>query len=77
VSDSSVDDDPTIKPKTYAAAGVPLCLVIDPFAKTVRLLSKPNAQTELYELQNEVPLGKTIELPEPWNVSLDTSKLSD
>jgi Uma2 family endonuclease len=77
VSMSSVDDDHRVKPKTYAAAGVPLCLVIDCFAQTVRLLSEPNAKTERYEQQHEVALGKTIELPEPWNVSLDTGKLSD
>jgi hypothetical protein len=43
----------------------------------VRLLSKPNAQTERYELQHEVPIGKAMELPEPWNLSLDTGKLID
>ncbi len=77
VSSGSVDDDHRVKPKTYAAAGVPLCLVIDSLAGTVRLLSKPNVQTERYELQNEVPLGKAVELPEPWNLTLDTGKLTD
>jgi Uma2 family endonuclease len=77
VSTSSVDDDHRVKPKTYAAAGVPLCLVIDCFASTVRLLSKPNAQTERYEQQNEVPIGKGLDLPEPWSTTLDTGKLTD
>ncbi|HEX6472477.1 MAG TPA: Uma2 family endonuclease [Streptosporangiaceae bacterium] len=76
VSSSSVDDDHNIKPTTYAAAGVPLCLVIDTFANTVRLLSQPNPKTERYEQHNEVPIGKTIELPDPWNLSLDTGKLT-
>lgn len=77
VSDSSSHDDHNVKPKGYAAAGVPLCLVIDCFAGTVRLLSKPNAQTERYELRHEVPIGKAIELPEPWNLTIDTGKLAD
>lgn len=76
VSKSSVDDDHHVKPKTYAAAGVPLCMVIDCFAGTVRLLSKPNAQLERYELQNEVPIGKSLELPEPWNLKLETGRLT-
>lgn len=77
VSKSSVDDDHRIKPKTYAAAGVPLCMVIDCFAGTVRLLSQPNAKTERYELRHEVPIGKAIELPEPWNLTIDTGRLVD
>jgi Uma2 family endonuclease len=77
VSESSVDDDHRVKPKTYAAAGVPLYLAVDTFAGTVRLLSKPDPQTERYEQQNEVPIGKAIELPEPWNITLDTGKLTD
>jgi Uma2 family endonuclease len=77
VSESSVDDDHIVKPKTYAAAGVPLCMVIDCFAGTVRVLSKPNAQLERYELQHEVPIGKAIELPEPWELTLETGKLTE
>jgi Uma2 family endonuclease len=77
VSESSVDDDHRVKPTTYAAAGVSLCLVIDGFAGTVRLLSKPNPKTERYELQHEVPIGKAIELPDPWSLTLDTGKLTD
>jgi Uma2 family endonuclease len=76
VSESSVDDDHNVKPKTYAAAGVPLCMVIDCFAGTVRVMSKPNAQLERYELQHEVPIGRIIELPEPWNLK-DTGRLTD
>jgi hypothetical protein len=44
---------------------------------TVRLLSKPDAQTERYELRHEVPIGKAIELPEPWNLTLETGRLVD
>jgi Uma2 family endonuclease len=77
VSGSSAADDHNVKPKGYAGAGVPLCMVIDSFAGTVLLLSKPNAQTERYELRHEVPIGKAIELPEPWNLTLETGKLVD
>jgi Uma2 family endonuclease len=77
VSDSSSHDDHNVKPKTYAAAGVPLCMMIDCFAGTVRLLSQPNAQTERYEMRHEVPIGKAIELPEPWNLTIDTGRLVD
>ncbi|HEX6472471.1 MAG TPA: Uma2 family endonuclease [Streptosporangiaceae bacterium] len=77
VSDSSRHDDQQVKPTGYAAAGVPLCLVIDTFRGTVRLLSSPDRETARYERQNEVPIGKAIELPEPWNLTLDTGKLTD
>jgi len=77
VSKSSIDDDHRHKPRGCAAAGVPLYLVIDGFAGTIRLLSKPDAQTERYEQQVEVQFGKPLELPEPWNLTLDTAKLAD
>jgi Uma2 family endonuclease len=77
VSKSSAYDDHKSKPTGYAGAGVPLCMVIDCFAGTVRLLSQPNAQTERYEMRHEVPIGKAIELPEPWHLTIDTGRLVD
>jgi Uma2 family endonuclease len=73
VSPSSVTDDHDIKPRKYAAAGVPLCLVVDPFGKKVRLLSEPAEKG--YEKETDVVVGRPIELPEPWELTLDTAEL--
>lgn len=74
VSPSSVTDDHEVKPRHYAASGVPLCLVVDPFEKRVRLLSEPGEDG--YQEETEVVLGRAIELPEPWKLTLDTGQLT-
>lgn len=74
VSPSSVTDDHNVKPPCYAAAGVPLCLVVDPFEKKVRLLSEPGEKG--YKTEDEVVLGQPIDLPEPWNLTLETAQLT-
>lgn len=74
VSPSSVTDDHDVKPRKYAAAGAPLCLVVDPIAEKVRLLSEPGEKG--YERETEVVLGRAIDLPEPWNLTLDTAQLT-
>lgn len=74
VSPSSVVDDHDVKPRKYAAAGVPLCLVVDPFARKVRLLSEPAEYG--YQQKTDVVLGCPLDLPEPWKLTLDTAKLT-
>jgi Uma2 family endonuclease len=75
VSERSKDDDHTVKPRGCAAGKVPLYMVIDTFDAKVRLLSHPGADG--YARQTEVKLGEKLELPEPWNITLDTGELTD
>ncbi|GAA0353407.1 Uma2 family endonuclease [Actinoallomurus spadix] len=75
VSPSSATDDHQVKPRRYAAGGVPLCLVIDVFTRKVRLLSEPGADG--YEQETDVALGRPIELPEPWGLTIETAALTD
>jgi Uma2 family endonuclease len=73
VSPSSQHDDHVVKPRECALGKVPLHLVVDTFAGRARLLSRPG--DEGYAHKIEVKLGEPLELPEPWNFSLDTGEL--
>ncbi|MCO5969700.1 Uma2 family endonuclease [Actinoallomurus sp. WRP6H-15] len=75
VSASSMTDDHEVKPRQYAAGGVPLCLVVDAFARKVRLLSQPGADG--YERETDVALGRPLDLPEPWKLTIDTAALAE
>jgi Uma2 family endonuclease len=61
----------------YAASGVPLYLLIDQARKTVVLHSKPaynpDAKSDRYSTVAQVPYGDTLQLPAPFNMTLDTS----
>lgn len=74
VSPSSVVDDHDIKPKRYAAARAPLCLAIDPFSQKARPLSVPTDSG--YQQETDVALGRPLDLPAPWNLTLDTAGLA-
>lgn len=52
---------------------MPLYLVVDTSANRVRLLSKPGEEGYAHEVG--VRLGEPLELPAPWNLTLDTSVL--
>ncbi|MGC5010991.1 Uma2 family endonuclease [Streptosporangium sp. DT93] len=73
VSPSSVHDDHVVKPRAYALAGVPLYLVVDTFANRFRLLSRPGPEGYADEVTES--LGKPLELPAPWDVTIDTGRL--
>ncbi|MCO5993242.1 Uma2 family endonuclease [Actinoallomurus rhizosphaericola] len=75
VSASSVTDDHDVKPRQYAAGGVPLCLVVDVFTRKVRLLSQPGPDG--YEQETDVALGRPLDLPEPWKLTIDTAALAE
>jgi Uma2 family endonuclease len=64
------------KAYSYAASGVPLYLLVDQARKTVVLHSKPtynaDAQRDRYSTLVQVPYGDSIQLPEPFNLTLDT-----
>ncbi|GAA3421013.1 Uma2 family endonuclease [Streptosporangium vulgare] len=73
VSPSSRDDDHVTKPENCAIAGVPLYLVIDATQNLARLLSHPGERG--YQQQHQVILGEPLELPAPWDLTIDTGKL--
>jgi Uma2 family endonuclease len=73
VSPSSQSDDHVVKPRNCAAAGVPLYLVIDAFENQVTLFSQPSEAGYLNEVTETI--GKPIELPAPWDLTIDTGRL--
>jgi Uma2 family endonuclease len=73
VAAGSAYDDHVIKPKSYALAGAPLYLVIDPFQQRVKLHSEPRDKG--YAGETTVSAGKTLAMPYPWDCVLDTGRL--
>ncbi|MFF5208799.1 Uma2 family endonuclease [Streptosporangium sp. NPDC000396] len=73
VSSSSINDDHVVKPRNCALAGVPLYLVIDTFEEQIRLLSDPSKTG--YSREVIVKFGALLDLPAPWNLTIDTGKL--
>ena len=53
---------------------MPLYLVVDTLAGRVRLLSHPG--DDGYAHAVEVRLGEPLDLPDPWNLTLDTARLT-
>ncbi|MCO5992023.1 Uma2 family endonuclease [Actinoallomurus rhizosphaericola] len=74
VSKSSARDDHEVKPRTCARGNVPLYLVIDAFAGKARLLSHPGEAG--YAQEVHVNLGEPLRLPEPWDLVIDTGRLT-
>ncbi|MFC8130418.1 Uma2 family endonuclease [Streptomyces sp. NPDC057302] len=65
------------KPAAYAAAGIPVYLLIDrEFGKLV-VHSGPDAQTGAYTDVHELRLGSAVDLPDPVGFKLDTAELLD
>jgi Uma2 family endonuclease len=77
VSPSSRDYDRRAKARDYARAGIPLYLIVDPFAEqhVLTLLSDPDGR--VYRSREEVATGKALWLPEPFGLWLETDKLLD
>ncbi|MEC4020064.1 Uma2 family endonuclease [Streptomyces sp. H27-D2] len=67
--------DRTEKRDGYAAAGIPVYLLIDRDACTVTVHSEPKNGT--YRQQPSHPYGATVELPAPVGITLETEKLKD
>ena len=60
------------KLRGYAAAGVPLYLLIDRDDRTVSLFSDP--ADRIYRHHTQAPFGEAIRLPEPFGGPLDTTR---
>ncbi|MFF9284925.1 Uma2 family endonuclease [Streptomyces griseosporeus] len=63
------------KPCAYAAAGIPVYLLIDRDDGTVTVFSDP--EDGRYRLQLNKPFGDLVALPEPVGIALDTAPLED
>jgi Uma2 family endonuclease len=63
------------KPGAYAAAGIPVYLLIDRDSCEVAVHSKPNSGR--YEDLHTVAFGASIEIPEPVGITLDTEPLKN
>ncbi|MFJ6616855.1 Uma2 family endonuclease [Kitasatospora sp. NPDC091335] len=74
--DSDTDRrDRVEKPRAYAEAGIPVYLLIDRDSAEVVVHSEPDGIR--YETVQTLPFGKTVRLPEPVGISLDTEPLKN
>lgn len=72
VTSGNPERDRDQKRRGYAAAGIPLYLLVDRSRNEVVLYSKP-ADGEYHVMQQQ-PLGKSIDLPAPFSFTLDTAE---
>ncbi|WP_086804531.1 Uma2 family endonuclease [Streptomyces caniscabiei] len=63
------------KPDGYAAAGIPVYLLIDRDDCSVVVFDQPGGGR--YRHQEKFAFGATVELPDPVNISLDTEHLKE
>ncbi|MFJ6574110.1 Uma2 family endonuclease [Streptomyces sp. NPDC091292] len=63
------------KPRAYAESGIPVFLLIDRDTHEVKVHSQPDGVR--YETVVTVPFGKTVTLPDPVGIDLDTEPLKD
>ncbi|WP_427763738.1 Uma2 family endonuclease [Streptomyces sp. DSM 41931] len=74
--DSDTDRrDRVEKPGGYAAAGIPVYLLIDRDDCSVVVFNQPEGGR--YRHQEKLPFGASVKLPDPVNVTLDTEPLKD
>ena len=75
ISPSSIQRDREVKPRACALAGIPLYLLVDRFTKpvTISLHSEPGANG--YTKVTKVTAGEKLQLPAPFDLTLDTSTL--
>nr|WP_202454943.1 Uma2 family endonuclease [Streptomyces sp. SID8367] len=63
------------KPRAYAETGIPVYLLIDRDTCEVKVHSQPDGVR--YEQVTTVPFGKTVTLPEPVGIELETEPLKE
>ncbi|MEU8923932.1 Uma2 family endonuclease [Kitasatospora sp. NPDC048545] len=74
--DSDTDRrDRVEKPRAYAEAGIPVHLLIDRDSAEVVVHSQPDGVR--YESVRTLPFGRTVRLPDPVGISLDTEPLKN
>ncbi|MEW2062093.1 Uma2 family endonuclease [Streptomyces sp. NPDC007002] len=75
VDSAGLERDRVEKPDGYAAAGIPVCLLVDREACSVTVFTEPEKGT--YRSATTRPFGAVVELPEPAGFALDTEKLKE
>ena len=65
------------KPAAYAAAGIPVYLLVDRDACVVVVHSNPDPDRGRYRDLHEAPFGEQVVLPAPVGITLDTDALKD
>jgi Uma2 family endonuclease len=73
VSPSSRRGDYQVKPMSCARSGIPLYLLVDPRERLLTLFAGPSERG--YLRTTSVPFGDKLELPEPFDVTLDTAAM--
>lgn len=63
------------KPDGYAAAGIPVYLLIDRDDCSVVVFNQP--EDGRYRHEERLPFGATVDIPEPVNITLDTEPLKE
>jgi len=75
VTSSRPELDRNEKRYAYAAAGIPLYLLVDRQFRRVTLFSKPEYGD--YAQTSAVPFGRKLNLPKPFDFALDTAPFAD
>ncbi|ELP71229.1 Uma2 family endonuclease [Streptomyces turgidiscabies] len=63
------------KPDGYAAAGIPVYLLVDRDDGSVVVFNQP--ENGRYRHEEKLPFGATVKLPDPVNLTLDTEPLKE
>ncbi|MFE7954220.1 Uma2 family endonuclease [Streptomyces sp. NPDC057413] len=63
------------KPDGYAAAGIPVYLLVDRDDCSIVVFNQP--ESGRYRHQEKLPFGATVKLPDPVGIILDTEPLKD
>ncbi|ACU76944.1 conserved hypothetical protein [Catenulispora acidiphila DSM 44928] len=66
VTSSAPEDDRETKRCAYAAAGIPIYLLIDRDRRETVLFSQPDVEAQDYRADIRVPFGTDLELPAPF-----------
>jgi Uma2 family endonuclease len=77
-SKSNARHDRISKPAAYAAAGIPLYLLVDrwaPEGPTATLYGEPKG--DVYRPLSSAKFGETIKLPAPFDLAIDTSEFPE
>jgi Uma2 family endonuclease len=74
VTSSRPDRDRNGKRRAYAGAGIPLYLLVDRQQRRVTLFSHPAHD---YSRTSAVPFGHKLDLPKPFDFTLDTAPFAD
>jgi Uma2 family endonuclease len=75
VTSSRPDTDRGAKRHAYAMAGIPLYLLADRERQRIALFSDPRGDD--YAGTASVPFGSSLELPKPFDFTLDTAEFGD